>query len=126
MMVVKMVDDFDFAVDGFAEIQALLDESEDLLIVEHFPGDLDGEYEEAEDQKKPEGLSVLTLESVVSSNVMAVGHLSDYLAVKFKGGSVYVYFGVPSDTIEELNSDSSVGSYLASHIKPRFACERIS
>lgn len=126
-MIVKLVDEFDLDVDFFDEVDAILAAGEDdLVIVEHHPGQVENLYAATISLVPPSDLKVLVLEPVTSSNVLAVGHLDDLLAVEFKGGSVYVYRDVTPDTIEGLNAAISVGSYLASRVKPQFANERIN
>lgn len=65
---------------------------------------------------------------VNSSNVAAVGYdeNSSILEVEFKGGSVYQYFGVPTQHFHALSGGSvSVGRYLNTKIKPHYRCEQV-
>lgn len=64
---------------------------------------------------------------VDSSNVESVGYDegSSTLQVSFKKGGMYQYFDVPKDVFEALRDASSVGGYLASHIKGRFRYSRV-
>lgn len=125
MMDVKMVDYFDFEENGFEAVQDLLNDGEGLVIVENYPGHLEGIYE-AESETLPIDLKVLTLEVVTSSNILSAGHLDDLLVVEFKGGSVYAYHEVPQDVIERWDEAASKGKYLASRIKGQFSYEMVS
>src|SRR5207245_1566563 len=49
---------------------------------------------------------------------------SAVLAVVFRSGSVYHYFGVPAATYQELLVAESKGSYFNSHIRNRFSYAR--
>lgn len=64
---------------------------------------------------------------VDSSNIAAVGFdsTSETLEVEFKNGAVYQYFDVPERTYEELRDASSVGGYLASHVKGSFRFSKV-
>ena len=54
-----------------------------------------------------------------SSQIEAIGHDGDTLAVKFKsGGAVYHYHGVTPDKFAEMQKSDSVGKFLHAHIKP--------
>jgi hypothetical protein len=48
------------------------------------------------------------------------------LRVTFRGGSSYVYDGVPAAVWEGLIASPSAGKFLAAEIKPAYACERVS
>lgn len=65
--------------------------------------------------------------SVSSSNVGSVGYdvPSQTLEVEFLNGSIYQYYGVPEHVYQELISASSVGSYLAQHVKSTYGYERV-
>jgi hypothetical protein len=56
---------------------------------------------------------------VSSSNVTSVGYDpgTATLEVEFHDGSVYQYFDLPAHEADGLVSASSVGGYLAAHIK---------
>jgi KTSC domain len=64
--------------------------------------------------------------SVVSPNVASVGYDPErgILEVEFGNGSGYWYWDVPLGTALELINASSVGGYLAAHIKGYFRYER--
>lgn len=47
------------------------------------------------------------------------------LAVAFRDGAVYHYFGVPAGTYQELLRAESHGRYFNSHIRNRFAYAKI-
>lgn len=65
--------------------------------------------------------------SVSSSNIASVGHdaSSQTLEVEFLDGSIYEYYVVPEHVYQELISASSVGSYLARHVKKVYGYSRI-
>lgn len=62
-----------------------------------------------------------------SSNVEAVGYDEDKkeLHVRFKGGATYVYREVPIETYQKFMAAPSKGSFLATVIKPGFACSKM-
>ncbi len=64
---------------------------------------------------------------VSSSNVEAVGYddAAGDLYVSFLSGTTYVYYGVDRSHYEALLAASSVGSYLATHIKPYYRYARL-
>jgi hypothetical protein len=75
--------------------------------------------------KKIEGKMERT--SVSSSNIEAIGYEqgSTTLEVEFKNGSVYQYFDVPESVYDELSTASSVGGYLAAHVKGVYRYSRV-
>lgn len=62
-----------------------------------------------------------------SSHVDAHGYdpLAQTLAVRFKGGQTYHYYGVPVGIYEELKQADSVGNFLNMHIVPAFKYAKI-
>ncbi len=64
---------------------------------------------------------------VVSSNLASVGYdaTTQTLEVEFKDGAVYQYFGVPASEHAALMAASSVGGYLARHIKGKYRYKRL-
>lgn len=64
---------------------------------------------------------------VSSSNIASVGYdpESATLEVEFHDGSIYQYFDVPAHVAEGLVTTSSVGSYLAAHIKGVYRYARV-
>lgn len=61
-----------------------------------------------------------------SSQIAALGHSGDTLAVKFKGGgATYHYKGVSADEFAQLKAAQSLGSHLHLHIKSRIQGIRI-
>lgn len=63
---------------------------------------------------------------VRSSNLEAVRHDPETgtLAVRFKGGGVYDYAGVPTETYREFLAAPSLGSFLHARIKPHHPATR--
>lgn len=64
---------------------------------------------------------------VVSSNVASVGYdaAAQTLEVGFNSGAVYQYFGVPVGVYSALMAASSVGGYLAQHIKGKYRYKQL-
>ena len=62
------------------------------------------------------------MEPVESSNIVAIGYSLDLnlLDVKFVGGDMYRYFGVPGGIHYALMIAKSHGKYLAKEIKGKF------
>lgn len=56
---------------------------------------------------------------VTSSNIASIGYDEEnaILEVEFNNGAVYQYFDVNENVFRELMGASSVGGYLAAHIK---------
>lgn len=78
-----------------------------------------------EEKKKTPNIAITPVES--SSNVAGYGYdlVTGTLAVKFKGGSVYHYSGVPGKVIDELREAKSFGSFISSRIvKGGFNCTK--
>jgi len=67
------------------------------------------------------------MQPVISSNVTEIGYEASTgkLSVRFKTGVLYTYSGVPQQEFTDLMSASSVGSYLAQHIKKTYPCEQV-
>ena len=61
----------------------------------------------------------IEMESVLSSNLAAIGYHeeSQTLQVEFNSGQVYQYAGVPKEEFDNLRDAGSVGGYFASNIK---------
>ena len=59
---------------------------------------------------------MIDLIAVESSNVMAIGYADGVLAVKFRGGTLYEYRGVPPEVHAALMAAASKGSFLARHV----------
>lgn len=47
------------------------------------------------------------------------------LEVALRGGAMYRYFGVPTQTYQELLRAQSKGAYFNSHVRSRFAYTKI-
>lgn len=58
-----------------------------------------------------------------SSQIARIGHCpeTNTLAVEFKRGGIWHYFGVPVETFEEMKAADSVGSYFHHNIKGTYA-----
>lgn len=65
------------------------------------------------------------LQPVESSNIEAIGHEGDQLFVRFKGGGLYAYSGVPARIGVEMAGAKSPGSYFHANVRSRFAGERV-
>ena len=62
-----------------------------------------------------------------SSNITGFAfdeYLLDFL-VQFRGNSAYVYKKVPAELVQEFKDSASKGAFLATKIKPFYACEKI-
>jgi len=57
---------------------------------------------------------------VKSSNIEAIGHEGDTLAVRFKGGKVYHYAGVSAEEFDGLCGAESCGSHFAKNIRAKY------
>lgn len=71
-------------------------------------------------------MSLPNMIAVNSTNLESVGHNGQNLFVRFKNGSIYVYFNVPTLTFQGLLNAGSKGTYLNQHIKGIFPYERIA
>lgn len=60
---------------------------------------------------------------VSSSHVASIGYNVAWklLEVKFRDGSLYEYSGVPFDTYTALTRAPSIGNFMHTQIKPRYA-----
>lgn len=69
----------------------------------------------------------IEMESVVSSNISAVGWDQDShtLQVEFSSGDVWQYDNVSREVYENLRDAGSVGGYFASAIKNRYTGRRV-
>lgn len=63
-----------------------------------------------------------TMDAADSSNIEAIGYDAEAseLYVQFKGGSTYIYEGVPSEVHDEFKASPSKGAFLSSRIKPEY------
>jgi KTSC domain len=66
--------------------------------------------------------------SVDSSAVESVGYdaRSRTLEIKYAGGGVYRYFGVPPRAHELLLRAESIGAFVNRRIKPYYRCRRVA
>ena len=67
----------------------------------------------------------MSLISVQSSNLSAVGYDGGTLVIAFHNGGVYAYYGVSWSEYSGLMRADSHGKYFHAHIKPYYACQRI-
>lgn len=63
---------------------------------------------------------------VDSTNLESVGYDGTNLFVRFKNGSIYVYFHVPKSLYYELLVADSKGKFISKHVKGSFQYERIA
>lgn len=65
-------------------------------------------------------------ETPSSSNISAFGYdeASGTLAVKFKAGGTYQYFGVPAEVYAALKAAPSKGSFLQQAVKGKYRHQR--
>lgn len=61
---------------------------------------------------------------VKSSNLEAIGYRGTSLFVRFKGGGVYEYAGVPSDLYHEGLKADSPGSWFRNSVRSKFPAEK--
>lgn len=62
---------------------------------------------------------------VKSSNVVAIGHDGSELRVRFKGGNLYAYEGVPASVFQAFLKAPSVGSFFATRVRGRFTSRKL-
>lgn len=65
--------------------------------------------------------------SVASSNVASIGYdaNSQTLEVEFLNGSIYQYYGVPSQVHEQLMQAGSKGRFINTYIKNAYGYSRV-
>jgi hypothetical protein len=61
------------------------------------------------------------MKPVKSSNVDAIGYRGTTLYVRFKGGGLYTYEGVPSEVYHAGLAAESVGSWFSSAVRGKYA-----
>jgi hypothetical protein len=64
------------------------------------------------------GIPALT--PVTSSNIEAIGHNGSRLFVRFKGGGLYSYQGVPEEVYREGLKMESVGSWFRASVRGHY------
>ena len=69
--------------------------------------------------------STIPMTPVKSSQIEAIGHEGDTLAVKFKSGGTYHYHGVTAEKFDEFKAAPSIGSHFGKHIKGAHDYKRI-
>lgn len=47
------------------------------------------------------------------------------LVIEFKNSGTYIYEGVDKATYNELDTASSKGQYISTHIRDRYTCEKV-
>lgn len=60
------------------------------------------------------------MKEVKSSNLEAVGHQGTRLFVRFKGGGIYSYAGVPPEVYHELAAAESPGSVFRAKVRGQY------
>lgn len=68
----------------------------------------------------------MKLMEVKSSNVKAVGYVGGNLLVKFGGGAIYKYLGVPRTTYDRLIGAESKGKFMGAEIYGKFRYTKIT
>lgn len=71
-------------------------------------------------------MNLPSMNPVDSTNLESVGYDGTNLFVRFKNGSIYVYFHVPESLYQELLIAESKGKFLNKHVKRVFQYERIA
>lgn len=61
-----------------------------------------------------------SMSDVTSSHVAQIGHDGQRLFVRFKGGGVYSYDGVPKDVFDAGIKADSPGRWFRSHVSGRY------
>ena len=69
----------------------------------------------------------MTMQSVNSSNIAAVGYDADSqtLTIEFRSGGTYEFYDVPEAVHQSLMQSSSLGSYFQSEIRGRYRYVRL-
>lgn len=62
---------------------------------------------------------------VDSSNLSSVGYENGNLYIRFRSGSTYCYYNVPSNVYQKLLMSGSKGKYHAAHIKNYYSYTKI-
>lgn len=64
--------------------------------------------------------------SVQSTAIASVGFTTNNtLEVRFKTGGTYRYFNVPQETVEQMLSSDSIGSFFAQNISGNFRSRKV-
>lgn len=74
---------------------------------------------------KPDIAHPRVLVPVESSNVEALGHNTHGLFVRFKGGGIYLYHGVPESVFHAALAAGSVGSFVHERVKGHYRHEKL-
>lgn len=71
------------------------------------------------------------MNSVTSSNLRAIGYRDEELYVKFQGGELYCYHGVPKEVYEQLlhfdnaGEDTTVGKFFYREVRGKYRHEKL-
>ena len=64
--------------------------------------------------------------TVQSTAIASVGFTTNHtLEVRFKTGGTYRYFNVPQETVEQMLSSDSIGSFFAQNISGNFRSRKV-
>lgn len=75
------------------------------------------------DTTKPKAIALKPVKG--SSQIAAIGHEGDTLAVKFNSGGTYHYHGVTAADFEKFKNAESLGKHLGQHIKNKFKFSKL-
>ncbi len=72
-------------------------------------------------------VETILMEEQVSSNIDSLGYdeLSHAMISRFKGGSSYIYYCVPSEVYDQVRSAESVGGAFNQLVKGRYLYEQL-
>ena len=70
----------------------------------------------------------MQMQSVVSSDIKAIGYDENSLTlrIEFNSGGVYEYFAVPASVHSDLMNSSSHGKYFHQYIRDKYDFRKIS
>jgi hypothetical protein len=68
---------------------------------------------------------VITLVSVESRAIKAIGYDNSTLRVEFHQSGLYEYLRVPAAVVLEFLNAPSLGRYFDHHIKDTYACRKV-
>jgi hypothetical protein len=74
-----------------------------------------------EEQQYP----AIEMAPVVSSQIAAIGHDGNTLAVKFSSGATYYYSGVSQEDFAAFKDADSIGSHFGKFIRGKFDSVRL-
>lgn len=67
----------------------------------------------------------MNMETVKSSNIAAIGHEGETLAVQFNSGALYEYSGVPESVFKALKAAASIGAFFNQNIKSAYPFQKV-